>query len=125
MLVEMVAMTSIKVRETITLSWKFVTCLQINIWICICFCFLEVSHLEQEGQESNNDEDCLLEEYAQKVVLNLPDGKNERVPDFFFPLWEKFVPPENYLHFSHTHIARVIDEHFPLLDLVLKKVFLA
>ena len=29
-------------------------------------------HLEQEGQESNDNEDCLLEKYAQKMVLNLP-----------------------------------------------------
>ena len=31
MLVEMVAMTSMRVRETITLSWKLVTCKVVNI----------------------------------------------------------------------------------------------
>ena len=33
---------------------------------------LEVGHLEQEGHESNDDEDGLLKEHAEKVVLNLP-----------------------------------------------------
>lgn len=36
---------------------------------------LEVRHLEEEGHESNNDEDCLLQEHTQKVVLNLPGKK--------------------------------------------------
>ena len=33
---------------------------------------LEVGHLKQEGHESNDDEDGLLKEHAEKVVLNLP-----------------------------------------------------
>ena len=81
---------------------------------------LEVGHLEQEGHESNDDEDCLLEEHAEKMVLNLPGG-NARV--FFHD--RKSSPPKNYFHFSHAHISGVVNKHRPLLDLVLKKVFFA
>ena len=66
MLVEMVAITSIRVRLTMILSWATA---------CLPATHLEVGHLEQEGEEADGDEDGLLEEDAKDVVLNLPETK--------------------------------------------------
>ena len=47
---------------------------------------LQGGHLEQERQESNNNKDGLLEEYAKKVIFNFP-GKIHKV----VPGWSLFT----------------------------------
>ena len=104
MLVEMVAMTSMRVRDTITLSWKFVT-----------------------------SKRKVMNPTMMRIVCcrNTPRrwysiflGKNSKSKSFFFRS-RKGLPSKNKLHFSHTHITGVVNENLPFLDLVLKKVFLS
>lgn len=76
-----------------------------QIWSqCLFSTYGEVCDFKEEGKESNNEQNQLLEEYPVDMVLNVPE---KNVLHLQLTMCQ---PSEDNFNFGLTHLSRIVNK---------------